>query len=101
MARGSRVSVEMGAIGAIVGADEARLTQGAVGFAAAGEALIDQSIVNTLIAGRVTIRQPSAVVVLIAGRVDGSVRPLLDWRGALAAGAAAALILGILRRGRR
>jgi hypothetical protein len=36
--------------------------------------------------------------VLIAGRVDGTVRPILDWRGALAFGVAFAVVSGILRR---
>ena len=36
--------------------------------------------------------------VIIAGQVKGDVRPLLDWRGALAGGAVIGLLLGILRR---
>jgi hypothetical protein len=100
-ARGERVSVEMGAVGAAFG-DEIRVTQSAAGYVVAqGEATVDQSLVSTLIADRVTIRQPSAVLVLIARQVDGTVRPLLDWRGAIAAGAVAGLVIGLLRRGRR
>ena len=100
-ARGERVSIEMGAVGAGVG-DEIRVTQSVSGFVAAqGEATVDQSLISTLIADRVTIRQPSAVLVLIARQVDGTVRPLLDWRGALAVGAVAGVIIGLLRRGRR
>ena len=100
-ARGDRVTLEMGAVGVAVG-DEVRVTQSASGYVAArGDATVDQSFVNTLIANRVTFRQPSAVVVLIARQVDGSVRPLLDWRGALAAGAVAGLVMGLLRMGRR
>jgi len=100
-ARGERVTLEMGVVGVAVG-DEVRVTQSASGYVAArGDATVDQSFVNTLIANRVTIRQPSAVVVLIARQVDGSVRPLLDWRGALAAGAVAGLVMGLLRMGRR
>jgi hypothetical protein len=100
-ARGERVSVEMGAVGAAIG-DEVRVTQAMSGFVAAqGEAIVDQSLISTLIADRVTIRQPSAVLLLIARQVDGTVRPLLDWRGALAAGAVAGIVLGLLRMGRR
>jgi hypothetical protein len=100
-ARGERVSIEMGALGGAVG-DEIRVTQSMSGFVAAqGNATVDQSLVSTLIADRVTIRQPSAILVLIARQVDGTVRPLLDWRGALAAGAVAGLLIGLLRRGRR
>jgi hypothetical protein len=35
--------------------------------------------------------------VLIAQRVDGDVRALLDWRGAIALGAAFGLVAGIVR----
>jgi hypothetical protein len=35
---------------------------------------------------------------LIARRVTGDVRVLLDWRGALAFGAIAGLVVGLLRR---
>ena len=100
-ARGERVSLEMGAVGAAIG-DEVRVTQSMSGFVGAqGEATVDQSLVSTLIADRVTIRQPSAVLLLIARQVDGTVRPLLDWRGALAAGAVAGIVMGLLRLGRR
>ena len=44
---------------------------------------------------------PSAVLLRIAGRVDGSVRPLLDWRGGLAAGVVAGIVIGLVRVGRR
>jgi hypothetical protein len=33
--------------------------------------------------------------------VDGTVTPLLDWRGAIAAGAAVGLVLGVFRAIRR
>ena len=100
-ARGERVSVEMGAVGAAYG-HELRVTQSMSGYVAAqGEVTVDQSLVSTLIADRVTIRQPSAVLLLIARQVDGTVRPLLDWRGAIAAGAVAGLVMGLLRLGRR
>ena len=100
-ARGDRVSLEMGAIGAAIG-DDVRVTQAMAQLVAArGDVTIDQSLVSTLIGYRVAIRQPSAVLLLIAGRVDGSVRPLLDWRGGLAAGVAAGIVLGLFRVGRR
>jgi hypothetical protein len=100
-AQGERVTLEMGAIGVAIG-DEVRVTQSTAGYVAArGDATVDQSLVSTLIADGVTFRQPSAVLVLIARQVDGTVRPLLDWRGALAAGAVAGILIGLLRRGRR
>ena len=50
------------------------------------------------VAERVTVRQPSIVGVLLANRVEGSVRPILDWRGALVAGTAFAIVARLLRR---
>ncbi len=35
---------------------------------------------------------------LVARRVAGDVRVLLDWRGAVAFGAVAGLVMGVLRR---
>ena len=100
-AQGERVSLEMGAIGAAIG-DDVRVTQSMSGFVAArGDATVDQSLVSTLVADRVTIRQPSAVLLLIARQVDGTVRPLLDWRGAVALGAVAGVVLGLFRASRR
>lgn len=100
-ARGGRVSLEMGGIGAAIG-DDVRVTQAAANLVAArGDVTVDQSLISTLIGYRVTFRQPSAVLLVIAGRVEGSVRPLLDWRGGLAAGAAAGLVIGLFRLGRR
>ena len=39
----------------------------------------------------------SAVMFLVARRVTGDVRVLLDWRGAVAFGAVAGLIMALLR----
>jgi hypothetical protein len=98
-ARADLVSVEFGSVGAAL-ADELRVSQGSVGFAAARDVNVEQSFVRTLIAQNVRISRPSAVLLLIAGRVEGSVRPLLDWRGALAFGAAFGLVSALVRKGR-
>jgi hypothetical protein len=69
----------------------------------AREATVEQGLVRTLIAQHVTFSRPSGVLVMIAGRVDGDVRPVLDWRGALVAGLAFGLVgalVGGLRRHR-
>ncbi len=69
-------------------AGEARLTQGYARSILAREASVDQGLVGTLITGRVTFERPTGVFLLVAGRVDGPVKAVLDWRGALAFGAA-------------
>ena len=99
-ARADRASVELGSLGAAL-AGELRVTQGIAGTVAARDATIDQSLVRTLIAQRVTITRPTGVLVMIAQHVSGDVRPLLDWRGALAAGAAFGLVSSVIRALRR
>ena len=94
--RAERLSVEFGGVGAVL-AGEARVTQGIAGSIAAREVILEQGIVRTMFAQHVTIKRPSAVVVMIAQHVTGEVRPLLDWRGALAFGAAFGLVTAIAK----
>jgi hypothetical protein len=61
---------------------------------------LDRAAARVVIAADVQAHQ-SAVMVLIARRVNGDLRVLLDWRGALAFGAAAGAVIGILSRLRR
>ncbi len=95
-ARADRVGVEFGSVGASL-AGELRVTQGFAGAVAAREATIEQSFVRTLIAQRVTVNRPSAALVVIAQQVSGDIRPVLDWRGALVAGAAFGLASALVR----
>ena len=97
LARAERVSVEMGGMGLAL-AREAHLTQGAVRSVIAKDIQVDQSLVGTALAGRVRFERPSAVFLLVAGRVEGPVRAMLDWRGAIAFGAAFGAVVGLLRR---
>jgi len=99
-AQADKVSVDRGGIGAAFGR-ETRLVQSMSNVVMGNETTVDQSLVATLVSGHVTVRQPSAIGVLIAGRIEGSVRPILDWRGAAAFGAAFAVVYGIVRRARR
>ena len=99
-ARGDRVSVEMGGIGAAL-AGEVRITQGGAGTILAREVRIEQAGVRTIIANHVHVERTTGVLFLIARRVDGDVRALLDWRGALAFGAAFGSVASLLRRRRR
>ncbi len=86
VARGERVSVEMGAIGLSLG-EEARVSQGYVNTLIARDAAFEQGMVGTIVAAKAEVRGPSFVGILLAQRVEGDVRALLDWRGALVAGA--------------
>ena len=96
-AQADRVSVEMGAVGLAL-AGEARVTQGYARSVLAREARLEQALVGALITGRVTVERTTGVLLLVAGRVDGPVKAVFDWRGALAFGAAFGLMWGILRR---
>lgn len=97
LARADRVSVEMGGIGLAV-ADEARLSQGYARVVLAREARVEQGLVGTMITGKATIQRTTGVFLLVAGRVDGPVKAVLDWRGALAFGGAFGLFWALLRR---
>ena len=99
-ARGDRVSVEMGALGVAMGGDVS-VSQGFAGTIVAQRARVEQSLVRTLIAQEVEFRRPSGVLILLAQRVSGDVKVLLDWRGALAFGAAFGLVARLFGRGRR
>ena len=97
LARADRISVEMGGVGLAL-AREAQVTQGMARTVIAQEVRIDQGLVGTAFAGRVTFEQPAGVFLLLAGRTEGPVKALMDWRGALAFGAAFGLLVGLLRR---
>ena len=62
---------------------------------------IEQGLVRTMIAQQVTVNRPTGVLVMIAQRVSGDIRPVLDWRGALAAGAGFALVTALVAAVRR
>jgi hypothetical protein len=87
----------MGGLG-IAFAREAQLTQGGARTVIAQDVRVDQGLIGTAFAGKVTFERPSGVFLLLAGRTEGPVKALLDWRGALAFGAAMGAIVGLLRR---
>ena len=96
-ARGDRVSVEFGAVGAALGGD-VRVSRAAVGAVVARRVLLEQAFARTVVAQEVVVRRPSAIVFLVAQRVQGDVKVLFDWRAGLALGAALALIGRLIRR---
>jgi hypothetical protein len=96
-ARADRITVERGAIGGAV-AREVQLSQGFARGVLARNVRIEQSIARSVVAADVTTGGPTFIGILLARRVVGDVRVLLDWRGALAFGAAAGLMSGLIRR---
>jgi hypothetical protein len=97
LARADRVSVELGGVGAAI-AGEVRVTQGGVGSILARDVHVEQTAVRTLVANQVHVERTTGVLVLIARRVEGDVRTLLDWRGAIAFGAAFGVVTSLFRR---
>jgi len=96
LGRADKLNVEWGSVGAAA-AGELHVQQGIASNVIAREATLDQGLVRNLIAARVTVTRPSAALVVIAGRVDGEVRALLDWRGALAFGLGFGLVAAVAR----
>lgn len=97
LARADRINVEMGGMGISI-AREAHLTQGAARSVIAKDVRVDQGLVGTAFAGKVTFERPSPVFLLVAGKTEGDVRAMFDWKGALAFGALFGAIVGLLRR---
>ncbi|MFO1541125.1 MAG: hypothetical protein ACKOTZ_11900 [Chloroflexota bacterium] len=100
VARAPRVEVGVGQV-VIALADELRVRLASLSLAAARVVHIERSLVQTVVAQRVRIEGRSPVLIVIARTVEGEVRPLLDWRGALAAGAVVAFAQLVLRGRRR
>ena len=98
-ARADVLSVDRGAVGAAL-ADSVEIRQGYARSIIGRQVQLDRAAARVVIAADVQARQ-SAVMVLIARRVNGDVRVLLDWRGALAFGAVAGVVMGLLARARR
>jgi hypothetical protein len=59
---------------------------------------IEQAFVRSVIAREVHFARGSGAGIVIAARVDGDARVLVDWRGGLAAGAVLGSLWVILRR---
>jgi hypothetical protein len=78
--------------------------QGAVALVeSSAHVRLEQSFAGAVMADEVEISAGSVALFVVAGEVHGDVRPMLDWRGALALGAALGLVrllLGGRGRGR-
>jgi hypothetical protein len=99
-ARAGEITISQGGIGAAL-TGKLDLSQGGAGTVLAGDARIEQSFVRTLIARDVVVEGRSGVLFLVARHVEGDVRAVMDWRGALAFGAALGVVAGLMRGGRR
>jgi hypothetical protein len=61
---------------------------------------IDRGLARMVVAADVRAER-TAVLFLVARRVSGDVRVLFDWRGAIAFGAVAGVVFGLISRARR
>ena len=100
IARADRVSVGMGAVGLALGR-EVDVSRGFARSIVAQDVRIEQGGARTVIASKAIFDRNSGALVVIAAKTEGNVRTLLDWRGALAFGAAFGVVVGLVRRIRR
>jgi hypothetical protein len=75
------------------------MSQSAARTIVAREAHLEQSASQLVIAEQVHMERGSNALIVITRRVNGEVRALLDWRGAVAFGVAVGVVLSIFRRG--
>lgn len=96
-ARGDKVSVEYGAVGLSV-AGETRISQAGVRTVIARDVTFEQGIIGTSVSATARFERSSAVLLLVAQKVEGNVKVLFDWRAGLAFGAVVGLLVALLRR---
>jgi hypothetical protein len=97
-ARADHVTVDQGAVGAAM-ADHVEISRGYARSILSRQVQLDRAAARVVVAADVRADR-SAVMFLVARKVEGNVRVLFDWRGAIAFGAVAGLVLALLRRGR-
>ena len=79
-------------------ARQATLQMGGASTVVAADARIERSLVRTVVANTVHAGPTTGILVVLARRVDGEPKVLLDWRGALAIGASIVALALIGRR---
>jgi hypothetical protein len=95
------VTINQGGAGR-VSAEHVTVSQGGIGLARAEElTLQDGGNAFAVVADRAHFDAETSVFLLISGSTSGEVKPVLDWRAALAIGAGFALVLSAMRRLRR
>lgn len=86
------------ALGAVAASGSVALDQSVAKVVGAQqEVSLEQSLAGVVVASKATV-ESSNVVFLVAGRVEGKVTPLFDWKGALVFGAAFGLVAGVIIR---
>ena len=94
----SNVSITQGAA-AQVSAEQVTVRQGALALTRAENVTVEaESSAFAVYAENATVEQGGNVFILLTRSLTGEVRPVLDWRAALALGGGFALVLSILRR---
>jgi hypothetical protein len=81
-------------------AGEVEVSRGYARSILARQVQLDRAAARVIIAADVRADQ-SAAMFLVARKVDGNIKVLFDWRGALAFGAVAGVVFAILSRIRR
>jgi hypothetical protein len=82
-----------------VRAEELSITNGGVALARTGSLTIKQGGSSFLaLADNAEVEEGGSVFLLVAKSTSGGVRPMLDWRAALAVGAGFGLALSLIRR---
>jgi hypothetical protein len=89
--------MELGAVGLAIGRDVS-VTQSYARTILARDVRISQGGAQSIVAANVTLEKQSGTFILLARKVEGDVRTVLDWRGALAIGAVLAIGVRILAR---
>ncbi len=92
------VSITQGGAARVLAGDFS-ISQGGVGLAQTEQLTVNEGgSVFAVFADEANVADGGSVFMLLARSTSGDVRPVLDWRAALAFGAAFALALRILRR---
>jgi hypothetical protein len=91
--------VDRGALGAAM-AGEVEVSRGYARSILARQVQIDRGAARMIVAADVRAER-TAVLFLLARRVSGDIRVMFDWRGAVAFGAVAGIIGGLIARARR
>jgi hypothetical protein len=95
------VTINQGGAGR-VSAEQLTVSQGGVGLARAEQLTLQEGgNAFAVVADKAHFDAETSVFLLISGSTSGEVKPVLDWRAALAIGAGFALVLSAMRRLRR